>query len=87
MINKDTGYVFKKNNFIWRKGILKFIKKYNDKNYYVIVVTNQSGIGRGYYKEKDLLKLNDWMNKKVRSYGGNIDKIYFAPFFKLSKNS
>ena len=85
VINKDTGYVFKKNNFIWRKGILKFIKKYNDKNYYVIVVTNQSGIGRGYYKEKDLLKLNDWMSKKVRSYGGNIDKIYFAPFFKLSK--
>lgn len=85
VINKDTGYVFKKKNFIWRRGIFNFIKKHNDKNYFVIVVTNQSGIGRGYYKEKDLLKLNDWMNKKVRSYGGNIDKIYFAPFFKLSK--
>jgi D,D-heptose 1,7-bisphosphate phosphatase len=85
VINKDTGYVHKKNDFIWRKGIFKFIKKYNDKNYYVIVITNQSGIGRGYYKETDLIKLNDWIKKEIRLYGGNVDKIYYAPFYKLSK--
>ncbi len=85
VINKDTGYVSNQRNFIWRKNIFKFIKKYNDKNYYVIIITNQSGIGRGYYTEKDLSKLHKWMNKKIRSKGGNIDKIYFSPYFKKSK--
>tara|TARA_X000000950_G_scaffold286617_1_gene396101 strand:- start:24060 stop:25223 length:1164 start_codon:yes stop_codon:yes gene_type:complete len=85
VINKDTGYVFKQKNFKWRKNIFKFIKKYNDKNYYVIIITNQSGIGRGYYTEKDLFKLHKWMCQKIKSKGGNIDSIYFAPYFKNSK--
>ena len=87
VINKDTGYVFKQKNFKWRKKIFEFIKKYNDKNYYVIIITNQSGIGRGYYTEKDLSKLNEWVCQKIRSKGGNIDNIYFAPYFKNSKFS
>ena len=85
VINKDTGYVFKQRKFLWRKNIFKFIKRYNDKNFYVIIITNQSGIGRGYYTEKDLFKLHKWMNEKIRSKGGNIDNIYFAPYFKNSK--
>ena len=85
VINKNFGYVHKKQNFIWRKNIFKFIKKYNDKNFFVIIITNQSGIGRGYYTENDLLKLNKWMNEKIRSEGGNIDNIYFAPYFNKSK--
>ena len=75
VINKDTGYVYKQRDFIWRKNIFKFIKKYNDKNFYVVIITNQSGIGR-ILQEKDLFKLNKWMNEKIRSKGGNIDNIY-----------
>ena len=44
VINKDTGYVFRKEKFIWRKNIINFIKNYNKKNFYVFVVTNQSGV-------------------------------------------
>ncbi len=86
VINKDIGYVHKKENFIWRKNIFKFIKKYNDKNYYIFVITNQSGIGRGYYREKDVNNLHSWMLDKIRFNGGNIDKIYFCPYYKNSKN-
>ncbi len=85
VINKDTGYVFKKDKFIWRKGILSFIKKYNKRNFYIFIITNQSGVGRGYYKEKDVINLHDWMINKIRSNGGNVDRIYFAPYFKNSK--
>ncbi len=85
VINKDSGYVFKKEKFIWRKGIFNFIKKYNKRNFYVFVVTNQSGVGRGYYKEKDVIKLHEWMLKKIRSTGANIDKVYYAPYYKHSK--
>ena len=84
VINKDTGYVFRKEKFIWRKNIINFIKNYNKKNFYVFVVTNQSGVGRGYYSEKDVNNLHDWMIKQIRSYGANIDKVYFAPYYKNS---
>tara|TARA_B110000902_G_C14250465_1_gene565903 strand:+ start:705 stop:1898 length:1194 start_codon:yes stop_codon:yes gene_type:complete len=84
VINKNLGYVHKKNNFIWRKGIFKFIKELNDKNYYVFVVTNQSGIGRGYYTEKDLEKLNYWINNTLYKKGAHIDEFFHAPYFKHS---
>ena len=63
MINYDFGYVHKKNNFKWKKNIFKAIKFLNDNNYYVIVITNQSGIGRGLYSYKDVENLHDWINK------------------------
>mgnify|MGYP001173661866 CR=1 FL=1 len=85
VINKDTGYVFEIKKFIWRQNIFKFIKKFNDKNYYIIIITNQSGVGRGYYSENSVVKLHDWMVEKIRSKGANIDKIYFAPYFAHSK--
>ena len=87
VINKDIGYLYKIRDVIWRKNINDFIKKYNDNNYYIVIITNQSGIGRGYYKEQDVVKLHSWMKNKIRLSGGNIDKIYFAPYYKHSKFS
>jgi D-glycero-D-manno-heptose 1,7-bisphosphate phosphatase len=85
VINRDIGYLHKINDFVWKPNIIKFIKKYNDLNFYVFVITNQSGIGRGYYKEKDVKKLHHWISNKVRLKGGNIDEFFFAPYFKQSK--
>jgi len=85
VINKNTGYVFKKEQFIWRKKIVNFIKTFNNKNFYIFVITNQSGVGRGYYNEKDVNSLHNWMTKKIRLNGANIDKIYYAPYYKYSK--
>ncbi len=86
VINKDIGYLHKKKDLIWRKNIFKFVKKYNDKNYYVFVITNQSGIGRGYYKEREMKNLHIWMNNFFRINGAHIDEFFFAPYFKYSKN-
>ena len=86
MINYDFGYVHKKNNFKWKKNIFKAIKFLNDNNYYVIVITNQSGIGRGLYSYKDVENLHDWINKILFNHGALIDRFYYAPYFKFSKN-
>lgn len=86
VINYDFGYVHKKNNFKWKKNIFKAIKFLNDNNYYVIVITNQSGIGRGLYSYKDVESLHDWINKKLFNHGALIDRFYYAPYFKFSKN-
>ena len=78
MINKDLGYVIKKKNFIWNKGVKEGIKLLNNNNYYVFVTTNQSGVGRGYFSEKELNKLHFWINKELNKYDAHIDYFYYA---------
>ena len=48
VINKNHGYVYKKENFDFIDGIFDFVKKANKENYLVVIVTNQAGIARGY---------------------------------------
>ena len=85
VINKDIGYLYKKKDFVWRKNIINFIKKFNNKNYYVFVITNQSGVGRGYYKKEDVINLHSWINQNLQANGANIDEFFFSPFYKDSK--
>ena len=85
VLNKDSGYVYKIKDFTWKKNIIKLIKYFNDNNYYVIVLTNQSGVGRGFYKEKDVKKLHNWINLELRKKGAFIDKFYYAPYYYNSK--
>ena len=85
VINKDLGYVYKKINFQFTRNIFEAIKFFNRKNYLVFIVTNQSGIGRGYYKEEDLEKLHLWMIKEFQKNFIQIDDIFYSPYFKLNK--
>ena len=86
VINYDLGYVHKRKNFFWKKNVIKTIKYLNDNNYYVIVISNQSGIGRGLYKEEDVEKLHTWINQELSKKGAYIDKFYYAPYYEYSKN-
>ena len=56
VINKDYGYVHKKDNFEFIEGIFELIKSANNLSYLVIVITNQAGIGRNFYTEDTFLK-------------------------------
>ena len=85
-LNKNYGYVFKYNKFKWLKGVieaLKFLKFFNIK---ILVITNQSGIGRGLYSKKDFYNLSRKINKKLKIHKTKIDKFYFAPYYKFSVN-
>ena len=53
VVNVDHGYVYQSEKFEFIKGIFSTCKKFYDAGYKIIVVTNQSGIGRGYYTEAD----------------------------------
>jgi len=81
----DKGYTYKSSDLIWNKGAIKAIKYLNKLNYLVIVVTNQSGIARGYYKEQDVLKFHNYMNKDLYKHGACINDFFYCPFYEKGK--
>tara|TARA_B100000131_G_scaffold304054_1_gene328683 strand:+ start:108 stop:1304 length:1197 start_codon:yes stop_codon:yes gene_type:complete len=79
VINEDTGYVYKKNDFFFKPGVFKAINIINKKKYLTIVVTNQSGIGRGYYSKKSFNKITNFILKECNKNNANIDDTYYCP--------
>lgn len=78
-INIEKHYVFRKEDFEFIPGIFKLIKKYSDNGFLIIVTTNQSGIARGFYTEKDFENLTGWMLKEFEKEGIKITKVYHCP--------
>jgi len=80
VINVDHGYVFRQENFHFVEGIFELVAAAHQAGYLVVVVTNQAGIGRGYYSAADFHALSDWMRVRFVEHGGDIDAVYFCPF-------
>ena len=80
VINVDKKYVYKISDFEWIQDSKKAIKYIKDKNYFVFVVTNQSGITRGYYNEADVEILHDYINKELRKIDTQIDEFFYSPY-------
>lgn len=81
-INIDKHYVYKIEDFIFIPGIKEAIKRWNNLGYLVIVITNQSGIARGYYKESDVSKLHNYIDKELKKVNAHIDAYYYCPHHK-----
>jgi D-glycero-D-manno-heptose 1,7-bisphosphate phosphatase len=79
VVNVDYGYVSSRERFHFIDGIFELTKEALQKDYIIIIVTNQAGIGRGYYTERDFLKLTKWMCQVFDSHGISISKVYYCP--------
>jgi|MDTG01.5.fsa_nt_gb D,D-heptose 1,7-bisphosphate phosphatase len=84
-LNKNYGYVFKIEKFKWLNGVIDTLKLLNFFKIKIIVITNQSGIGRGYYSMKSYLNLIKEINEKLKKDKIKIDRFYCAPYFKFAK--
>lgn len=80
VINVDHGYVYLKENFHFIDGIFELVAAAKEAGYLVVIVTNQAGIGRGYYTEDDFNKLMKWVTQQFDQKGGCIDGVYFCPY-------
>ena len=76
VINVEKDYLYKIEDFEFIDGIFDALKYLQSLGYIFIVVTNQSGIGRGYYTQEDFNRLTTWMIKEFRKHNINIQSVY-----------
>ena len=79
VINIDTGYVGKIEDFEFKEGIIDLLRLLQKLGFTLFVVTNQSGIARGYYTEDDFYILTEWMKDEFKKKGIEIKDIRFCP--------
>jgi len=80
VLNIDKGYVHSPSQFEWVIGAKETVKLFNDAGYYVFVVTNQSGIARGFYDDNQAHALHAWINDALREEGAYVDDWRYCPF-------
>lgn len=80
VININHGYVHKREDFDFIEGIFDVARHAYKQNYKLVVITNQAGIGRGYYTEEQFQQLTDWMNQQFLDAGAPIHEVYFSPY-------
>ncbi len=78
-INHDPGYVHHVSGLKIYPDIAKIIRRYKKQGYLTVVITNQSGIGRGYYTETQMKQFNAEINRRLKKVGAAIDAFYWCP--------
>lgn len=80
VININHGHVHKREEFDFIDGIFDVARYAHEQGYKLLVITNQAGIGRGYYTEDDFHQLTAWMCEQFSAAGAPIDRVYFSPY-------
>ncbi len=79
VINVDVGFAHRPEQIRFMDGIFELCRAAKAKEYLIIVATNQSGIGRGYFSEDDFLSVMDWIKAQFAIQDILIDAVYFCP--------
>lgn len=80
VINYETHYLHRIEDFKFIPGTFATCRFFQQRGYALIVITNQAGIGRGYYTEADFLRLDSWMHDQFKGQGIHITQTYFSPY-------
>jgi|SRR5579863_6872845 len=79
VINEDTGYLHEAAKCRFVDGIFEFARGFAVAGFTIVIVTNQAGIGRGYYTDKDFQTFMRWMLEQFASRGVTIEAFYYCP--------
>jgi len=79
VINIDTHYPYKIEEIAFLPNIFRICRYLNNLNYEIVVITNQSGIGRGYFSTQDFLTLRDWIIREFEKQNIKILEFLHCP--------
>jgi len=79
VINIEKNYLYKIEDFEFIDGVFESLKYLQNLGYKLIIITNQSGIGRGYYTLEQYNKLTKWMQKQFLLNNINISSVFCCP--------
>jgi D-glycero-D-manno-heptose 1,7-bisphosphate phosphatase len=80
VVNVERHYVHRVEDFEFVEGIFELCRLAITKGMLIVIITNQAGIGRGYYSEAQFLALTNWMNARFNESGAPVSGVYFCPF-------
>ncbi len=78
-INEEKGYINHPSRFRLLKGVPEAIRLLNKNGFLTIIVTNQAGVARGYFKEELVQRVHENMHKQLKQAGAYIDAVYYCP--------
>ena len=82
VINVDVDYLYKIEDFKWTEGCIETLVLLTQLGYKIFIVTNQSGVARGYYTEADVQKLHAYIASEADKFSAKIEKFYYCPHLK-----
>ncbi len=80
VVNIEIGYLHRVEEVRFLPGIFSLCRTAMRLGYRLVIVTNQSGIARGYYTEADFETLMFWMRGELRAQGVELDAVYYCPY-------
>lgn len=78
----DSGYPHLDEDLVLIPGAAEAVRRLNNLGYFVVIVTNQSGVARGYFTEAQMNAFNDALVRKLAAKGARIGAVYACPFHK-----
>ncbi|MBN2225199.1 MAG: D-glycero-beta-D-manno-heptose 1,7-bisphosphate 7-phosphatase [Deltaproteobacteria bacterium] len=80
-INVEVGYLSRPEDFVLIDGSAQAIKRLNEAGFLVVVVSNQSGVARGYFGEREVARVNETMAGQLEGLGARLDAVYYCPHY------
>jgi D-glycero-D-manno-heptose 1,7-bisphosphate phosphatase len=81
VINEDHGFVHRVEEIVFQKGILELGRFFTARSWKIVVVSNQSGVARGYFPEEDVINVHEFIREKFSFHRVEVTAFYFCPHY------
>jgi len=81
----DTGYCHEPDKVRLIEGAAEGLRLLSDRGFFLVIITNQSGVGRGYFGEKDVVAVSSRLHEELRAKGADFDALFYCPHHPLDQ--